>query len=115
MGLQAWVSRSHSNYLKNAPPKEGHTRAHFNNPFNNNNNNNRPDSSTERQVENVGAEKNPKGEREILQMEDCYEELGFGFPTWKKWTILTVIFLVQGEHSGTRGLRDICIDFNQYR
>ena len=27
--------------------------------------------------------------------EDCYDELGFSFPTWKKWTILTVIFLVQ--------------------
>ncbi|EXJ91816.1 hypothetical protein A1O3_00366 [Capronia epimyces CBS 606.96] len=27
--------------------------------------------------------------------EDCYSELGFSFPSWKKWTILTVIFLVQ--------------------
>jgi MFS family permease len=27
--------------------------------------------------------------------EDCYDELGFSFPTWKKWTILTVIFIVQ--------------------
>lgn len=27
--------------------------------------------------------------------EDCYDELGFSFPTWKKWTILSVIFLVQ--------------------
>jgi len=27
--------------------------------------------------------------------EDCYDELGFSFPTWKKWMILTVIFLVQ--------------------
>lgn len=27
--------------------------------------------------------------------DDCYEELGFSFPTWKKWAILTVIFLVQ--------------------
>ncbi len=26
---------------------------------------------------------------------DCYEELGFCFPTWKKWTILTLIFWVQ--------------------
>ena len=30
-----------------------------------------------------------------LTEEDCYDELGFGFPSWKKWTILTVIFLVQ--------------------
>ncbi|CAD6499395.1 BgTH12-03511 [Blumeria graminis f. sp. triticale] len=25
----------------------------------------------------------------------CYEELGYSFPTWKKWTVLSVIFLVQ--------------------
>ncbi|KAG0646730.1 Kojic acid transporter [Hyphodiscus hymeniophilus] len=30
-----------------------------------------------------------------IQEEDCYDELGFSFPTWKKWMILTVIFLVQ--------------------
>jgi len=27
--------------------------------------------------------------------DDCYDELGFSFPTWKKWYILTVIFIVQ--------------------
>ncbi len=26
---------------------------------------------------------------------DCYDELGFSYPAWKKWMILTVIFLVQ--------------------
>ena len=26
---------------------------------------------------------------------DCYEELGFSFSSWKKWSILTVIFMVQ--------------------
>jgi hypothetical protein len=26
---------------------------------------------------------------------DCYDELGYSYPSWKKWTILTVIFLVQ--------------------
>jgi hypothetical protein len=31
----------------------------------------------------------------ILTEDDCYEELGFCFPTWKKWTILSVIFIVQ--------------------
>jgi len=30
-----------------------------------------------------------------LTEEDCYDELGFSFPQWKKWTILTVIFWVQ--------------------
>ncbi|KAJ9499973.1 hypothetical protein LTR99_008578 [Exophiala xenobiotica] len=27
--------------------------------------------------------------------EDCYSELGYAWPEWKKWTVLTVIFLVQ--------------------
>ncbi|KAK4971920.1 hypothetical protein LTR66_011365 [Elasticomyces elasticus] len=27
--------------------------------------------------------------------DDCYKELGFCFPEWKKWSILTVIFIVQ--------------------
>ncbi|KAI9926219.1 hypothetical protein AWENTII_002123 [Aspergillus wentii] len=35
------------------------------------------------------------GSKIILREEDCYEELGFCFPTWKKWMILSVIFLVQ--------------------
>src|SRR5204863_7697284 len=26
---------------------------------------------------------------------DCYDKLGFSFPSWKKWTILTVLFGVQ--------------------
>ncbi|MCJ1421188.1 hypothetical protein MMC32_007550 [Xylographa parallela] len=30
-----------------------------------------------------------------LTEEDCYDELGFSFPTWRKWMILTIIFLVQ--------------------
>ncbi|KAL8911527.1 MAG: hypothetical protein Q9171_003335 [Xanthocarpia ochracea] len=34
-------------------------------------------------------------ERIELTEEDCYEELGFCFTTAKKWTILSVIFLVQ--------------------
>ncbi|KAL9620720.1 MAG: hypothetical protein Q9160_004733 [Pyrenula sp. 1 TL-2023] len=31
----------------------------------------------------------------MITEEDCFDELGFSFPEWKKWTILTVIFLVQ--------------------
>jgi MFS family permease len=30
-----------------------------------------------------------------LTEEECYDQLGFSFPVWKKWTILSVIFLVQ--------------------
>ena len=37
----------------------------------------------------------PKEKRVILREEECYEQLGFGFPTWRKWLTLTVIFLVQ--------------------
>ena len=36
-----------------------------------------------------------KGEGHILTEEECYDELGFGFSSTKKWTILTIIFLVQ--------------------
>ena len=31
---------------------------------------------------------------EITEAE-CYDELGYSFPEWKKWTILSVIFMVQ--------------------
>ena len=34
------------------------------------------------------------GRIEITE-DDCYDELGFSFPTWKKWTILSIIFAVQ--------------------
>jgi hypothetical protein len=27
--------------------------------------------------------------------DDCYDELGYSFPSWKKWYILTIIFIVQ--------------------
>ncbi|CAJ2510300.1 Uu.00g062000.m01.CDS01, partial [Anthostomella pinea] len=38
--------------------------------------------------------KDQTGKREITQ-DECEGELGFDFPEWKKWWILTVIFLVQ--------------------
>lgn len=34
------------------------------------------------------------GKRELTE-DDAYDKLGFCFPEWKKWTILTVIFTVQ--------------------
>lgn len=46
----------------------------------------------ESQFNGPGADKNEKlagGKREITE-EECYSELGFSWPTWKKWTILTV-------------------------
>lgn len=34
-------------------------------------------------------------DRYEITEEDCYDELGFSFPKWKKWMILSVVFLVQ--------------------
>ncbi|CAO1619378.1 unnamed protein product [Sympodiomycopsis kandeliae] len=33
--------------------------------------------------------------KRIITEAECYDELGFSFPTWKKWAVLTVIFWVQ--------------------
>ena len=33
--------------------------------------------------------------RKELHEHDCYSKLGFSYPKWKKWGILTVVFLVQ--------------------
>ncbi|OJJ72196.1 hypothetical protein ASPBRDRAFT_125900 [Aspergillus brasiliensis CBS 101740] len=64
--------------------------------------------SPTRQPENMHAEHatQPDDDSEIqgkfhgpvkreLTEDDCYEKLGFCFPWYKKWTILTVIFVVQ--------------------
>ncbi|KAM3084118.1 hypothetical protein ACMFMF_001476 [Clarireedia jacksonii] len=39
----------------------------------------------------------PKASDEKIEIreEDCWDKLGYSFPTWKKWGILSVIFLVQ--------------------
>ena len=63
----------------------------------------RRDSSSERTAtggENVDRHAEIKAERLAgdkveLTEADCYDELGYSFPTWKKWTILSIIFLVQ--------------------
>ncbi|KAF2114290.1 multidrug transporter [Lophiotrema nucula] len=34
-------------------------------------------------------------DRYEISEEDCYDELGFSYPFWKKWTILTIVFMVQ--------------------
>ena len=33
--------------------------------------------------------------REELKEWECYDKLGYSFPRWKKWGILSVIFAVQ--------------------
>ncbi|KAL2820407.1 major facilitator superfamily domain-containing protein [Aspergillus granulosus] len=35
------------------------------------------------------------GEKIELTEDDCYDQLGYSFPSWKKWMIISVIFLVQ--------------------
>ncbi|CZR54305.1 probable synaptic vesicle transporter SVOP and related transporters (major facilitator superfamily) [Phialocephala subalpina] len=45
-----------------------------------------------------------------LTEEMCYDELGFAFPTWKKWTILTIIFLVQVSMNFNTSLYSNAID-----
>lgn len=59
------------------------------------------EKSTEQYVEDVGAEVgdlpgilHKDGRREIRQR-NCYDKLGFSFPFWKKWLILSVIFICQ--------------------
>lgn len=39
-------------------------------------------------------EKRKDGKRR-LKKKQCVQSLGFGYPTWKKWTILSVIFVIQ--------------------
>lgn len=34
-------------------------------------------------------------DRYEISEEDCYDELGFSFPSWKKWMILSIVFTVQ--------------------
>src|ERR1700742_2634550 len=36
-----------------------------------------------------------KGEKYELQDHDAWEVLGYSFPTWRKWQILGVVFLIQ--------------------
>ncbi|KAH6877106.1 major facilitator superfamily domain-containing protein [Thelonectria olida] len=42
-----------------------------------------------------GKKEYPSNTKVPITEDDCYEELGFGYPNWKKWYILTVIFWVQ--------------------
>ncbi|KAI2602776.1 MFS general substrate transporter [Hypoxylon sp. NC1633] len=52
------------------------------------------DQTLAAQVADKEKVKAETGKRELKE-EDCEGELGFSFPQWKKWWILTVIFLVQ--------------------
>ncbi|KAJ4246541.1 hypothetical protein NW762_013482 [Fusarium torreyae] len=58
-------------------------------------------SSDERAANNVhnangaGLEKIGTYDKYEITEDDCYDELGYSFPKWKKWYILTVVFWVQ--------------------
>ena len=34
-------------------------------------------------------------DRHELTHDEAYEKTGFAFPTWKKWTVISVIFVIQ--------------------
>jgi MFS family permease len=38
---------------------------------------------------------NKPGEKIELTEDDCYDQLGYAWPSWKKWMVISVIFLVQ--------------------
>ncbi|KAI0414430.1 major facilitator superfamily domain-containing protein [Xylaria grammica] len=69
----------------------------------------------------VEAEKEPVVEQDNireLKEEDCEDELGYAFSTWKKWWILTVIFLVQTSMNFntslySNGIQGIAKDFHK--
>lgn len=48
-----------------------------------------------RDDERAHYEKYGTYDRYEMTEEDCYDELGFSFPEWKKWMILSVVFMVQ--------------------
>ena len=47
-----------------------------------------------KEIQSAQADASEHDKVEINEL-DCYNELGFGFPTWKKWAILSVVFCVQ--------------------
>lgn len=54
-----------------------------------------PTPRNEHGAHGAHAEKLGTNDKYEITEDDCYDELGFGFPKWKKWYILTVIFWVQ--------------------
>lgn len=46
-------------------------------------------------VDGVGGGDEKGGGKAELHEHDCYDKLGFSFPWWKKWGIISVIFIVQ--------------------
>ena len=62
-------------------------------------------------------EKTDSDNKVEITEDDCYDDLGFSFPKWKKWMILTVIFMVQVSMNFntslySNGLKGISAEFN---
>ncbi|KAF2656456.1 multidrug transporter [Lophiostoma macrostomum CBS 122681] len=49
-------------------------------------------------------------DRYEITEEDCYDELGFSYPSWKKWMILSVVFIVQVSMNFNTSLYSNAID-----
>lgn len=49
------------------------------------------------------------GKRELVE-DECYDKLGFCFPWWKKWSILSVIFAVQMSMNFNTGVYANAVD-----
>ncbi|TAQ88401.1 hypothetical protein B7494_g3261 [Chlorociboria aeruginascens] len=62
-------------------------------------------NQVDEQLNNVGTH-----EKIEITEEDCYDQLGYSFPSWKKWTILTIIFLVQVSMNFNTSLYSNAID-----
>lgn len=45
--------------------------------------------------EGLVSEEENADDRILITEEDCYDELGYSFPSWKKWLIISIIFIVQ--------------------
>jgi hypothetical protein len=54
-----------------------------------------PQAHARSDVDRAHYEKYGTYDKFEITEEDCYDELGFSFPTWKKWTILSIVFMVQ--------------------
>ena len=53
------------------------------------------DPTTDSTTDRAFYEKYGTYDRYEITEEDCYDELGFSFPSWKKWMILSIVFTVQ--------------------
>lgn len=59
------------------------------------NHNENPSAIAGSDADRVHYEKYGTYDRYEITEEDCYDELGFSFPSWKKWMILSIVFMVQ--------------------